>query len=218
MNKDSLEKKYMEKSWSKENYQSYKTNEVDKSIKDFYTFLKSKKITGSLLDIGCGNGKNTIFFQKKGFNSTGIDFSKSAINICKKNAKIEKENPKFKVSSALNYKSKEKFNVVIDCGCLHHIRRSFWNQYKKSFLNNLNVGGYYYIHGISHGKANQKISKHPKKRNWIINKKGHYTTFFSYEDIKKLLGDKFKIEKHFEFKSKKSPLTVRAFYAKRVKD
>ena len=109
MNKDFLEKKYMGKSWSKEKHQSYKTNEVDKSIKDFYKYLKSKKVSGSLLDIGCGNGKNTIFFQKKGLSSTGIDFAKPAIKICKKNAKAEKVNPKFEVSSALNYKSKKKF-------------------------------------------------------------------------------------------------------------
>jgi len=215
--KDSFEKNYMEKSWSKEKHQSYKTVEIDKSIKDFYKFLKSKKISGSLLDLGCGNGKNTLFFQKKGLHSFGIDFAKSAIAICKKNAKVEKVNPQFEVASVLNFRSREKFDVVIDCGCLHHIRRIYWNQYKKTLLDNLKVEGYFYIHGISDGEANKKLSKHPNKRNWIINTRGHYTTFFSYNDIKKLLGSKFRIEKQYEFKSQNSPLTLRAFYAKRLK-
>jgi len=217
MQKDSFEKKYMEKSWSKEKHQPYKSNKIDNSIKDFYNFLKSKKVFGSLLDIGCGNGKNTIFFQKKEFHSVAIDFAKTAIDICKKNAKSEKVNPKFEVASVLSYKSTREFDVIIDCGCLHHIRRSYWNQYKKTILNNLKFGGYFYIHGISNGEANKKLPKHPKKRNWIINKKGHYTTFFSYNDIKKLLGNEFRIEKHYEFKSQNSPLTVRTFYAKKLK-
>ena len=67
-----FEQKYMNKSWSKETHQPYKTSDIDDSIKDFKSFLKSKKVSGSLLDIGCGNGKNTIYFQKNKFVCTGI--------------------------------------------------------------------------------------------------------------------------------------------------
>ncbi|MFW6008197.1 MAG: class I SAM-dependent methyltransferase [archaeon] len=217
MEKDIFEKKYMEHSWSKEAHQAYKTDEVDDSVKHFLNFLISKNLKGSLLDIGCGNGKNTIFFQNNGFNSTGIDFSKSAINICKTVSLEEKSKAKFLVASILNFELDKQFEVLLDCGCLHHIRRSYWNNYKKNILKLLKIGGYFYIHGISDCEENKMLPKHPNKRNWIINKKGHYTTFFSYDDIVKLLGDKFKIEKHYQFKSKKSPLMVRVFYIKRLK-
>lgn len=217
MNWDVLEKKYMERSWSKETSQPYKTNKIDRSVKEFYSFLRRKKANkGSVLDLGCGNGKNTIFFQKKGFDSTGIDFAKSAITICKTNARLEKANPSFTVASVLKYRAKERFAAVIDCGCLHHIRRKHWGEYKKTILSNLKVGGYLYLHGISDCEENKKLPKHPKKRNWIVNNRGHYTAFLSYQEIKKLFGNKFRIEKHYECQSPNSPLRVRVFYAKRL--
>lgn len=206
----------MEKSWKKEKHQAYKSDEIDKSVQDFYDFLKSKGISGTLLDIGCGNGKNTIYFQKRGFDSTGIDFAQAAIGLCKKNAKELKNKPNFKVVDILDYDSGKEFEVLLDCGCLHHIRRSNWYKYKKTIMSNLKVGGYFYLHGISGGKANKKLPTHPKKRNWIINKKGHYTTFLIDKDITKLFGKKIEIEKSFEFKSQRSPLTVRAFIIKRL--
>ncbi len=213
---NNFEQKYMEKSWNKETHQPYKTSDIDDSIKDFCSFFKSKKNKGELLDLGCGNGKNTIFFQKNKFESTGVDFSKSAIKICKQTAKELGINSSFNVGSVLNFDSKKQFDIIIDCGCLHHIRRSLWSDYKKTILKNLKVGGYYYLHGISNSVENKRLPKHPNKRNWIINKKGHYTTFFSKDDIFKLLGKKFKIIKTYDFKSRNSPLMVKAFYIQRI--
>ena len=79
---DLFEKKYMEKSWQKKAKKSYRISAVDKSVVNFYNFIKLKK--GNFLDLGCGNGRNTLFFSKKGFDSMGIDFSPSAIKICKR--------------------------------------------------------------------------------------------------------------------------------------
>jgi ubiquinone/menaquinone biosynthesis C-methylase UbiE len=47
-------------------------------IKKFIDRKKNKK----LLDIGCGDGRDTLFFSKK-LDSTGIDKSKAAINFLK---------------------------------------------------------------------------------------------------------------------------------------
>jgi ubiquinone/menaquinone biosynthesis C-methylase UbiE len=42
----------------------------------FFEFLKSTSITsGRLVDLGCGNGRNAIFFSKKGFEVHAVDKS-----------------------------------------------------------------------------------------------------------------------------------------------
>ena len=43
-----------------------------------------------LLDVGCGTGSTVIWFAKKGFDATGIDFSAHAIEQARKNAIQEK--------------------------------------------------------------------------------------------------------------------------------
>ncbi|NCP21823.1 MAG: SAM-dependent methyltransferase [Flavobacteriales bacterium CG_4_9_14_0_2_um_filter_35_242] len=39
--------------------------------------------SGKVLDIGCGAGSHSIYLQEKGFDVTGIDISKGAIEVCK---------------------------------------------------------------------------------------------------------------------------------------
>ncbi|WP_250674426.1 methyltransferase domain-containing protein (plasmid) [Paraclostridium ghonii] len=47
----------------------------EKSIVENINYFKK----GSILDIACGDGRNTLFLVKKGFKVTGIDFSHKAI-------------------------------------------------------------------------------------------------------------------------------------------
>lgn len=53
--------------------------------KDWYGYQKKamKFVRGRVLDIGCGAGRHSFYFQKKGFDVTGIDTSPLAIKICK---------------------------------------------------------------------------------------------------------------------------------------
>ena len=41
------------------------------------------KASGSVLDVGCGAGRHSLYLQGKGFNVTGIDNSQGALEVCK---------------------------------------------------------------------------------------------------------------------------------------
>lgn len=47
----------------------------EKSLVDNIDYFKA----GSVLDIACGDGRNTLFLLENGFNVTGIDFSSQAL-------------------------------------------------------------------------------------------------------------------------------------------
>lgn len=44
--------------------------------------LSSKYVNGKVLDIGCGGGKHSVYFQEQGVNITGMDNSPLALKIC----------------------------------------------------------------------------------------------------------------------------------------
>ena len=47
-----------------------------------FTSTLSKKST--LLDVGCGNGKNIKYMLENGINASGIDFSEKLVQVCQK--------------------------------------------------------------------------------------------------------------------------------------
>lgn len=211
MNKNSFEQKYMERSWKEKGVGfGYRSFDLDPSIPKLGSFLKAKKVSGSLLDIGCGNGKNAIFFAKKGFDVTAFDFSKSAVKITKNYAKQRNAKVNAKVGDVLKVRDKKKFDVIIDCGCLHHLRKKYWPAYRKTILANIKPGGYYYIHGFS-ASSKKLNSRLPKNRSWNV-KDGHYTTFFGSKEIETFFSKSFKLLNTYEFLSLSKKFIVRAYY------
>lgn len=87
----------------------------DKNLEDILNYYKIKE--GKILEIGCGTGNDIIFLCKKGFEVVGIDISKTAIDICKKN--IHFNNVKFLVGDINLDLPNEKFDLIYDRGCLH---------------------------------------------------------------------------------------------------
>jgi 2-polyprenyl-3-methyl-5-hydroxy-6-metoxy-1,4-benzoquinol methylase len=44
------------------------------------------RITGSILDVGCGSGENALFFAVRGCRVTGVDFLPEPIAIARRKA------------------------------------------------------------------------------------------------------------------------------------
>jgi cyclopropane fatty-acyl-phospholipid synthase-like methyltransferase len=78
------------------------------------------KITGSILDAGCGTGENALFFAGRGHNVTGIDFLAEPIARAKQKATARGLPATFLIMDALSLKElPEVFDSVIDCGLFH---------------------------------------------------------------------------------------------------
>ncbi|MCF7860983.1 class I SAM-dependent methyltransferase [Candidatus Woesearchaeota archaeon] len=117
------------------NYQMgpWETTDFDYSLKVLLENKQSKSTENelstkqSVLDVGCGTGRNCKLMRDLGFDVTGIDISKTAIEKAKKVVKCH-------VMSSLNMNFKKCFQLVVDYGCLHSCKgdevihlRNVWN-------------------------------------------------------------------------------------------
>ena len=78
------------------------------------------RITGSVLDAGCGPGDNALYFASRGHKVTGIDFLDEPITRAGRKATERGLSATFLVMDALALKDlPELFDNVIDGGLFH---------------------------------------------------------------------------------------------------
>jgi cyclopropane fatty-acyl-phospholipid synthase-like methyltransferase len=100
------------------------------------------RITGSILDAGCGTGENALFFAGRGHKVTGIDFIEEAINRAKRKAAERGLSANFLVMDALALKNiPEVFDSVIDSGLFHVFSDEDRKRYVEALATVLKPGG-----------------------------------------------------------------------------
>ena len=101
-----MKKKNLVKYWNK----FYKKKSIiSESTFAKFTYKKILNKKVKILDIGCGNGRDSYFFNKKGFQVTGIDISQKAIQ---KNSINKINNLSFEKFDIGKDKIKNKFDII----------------------------------------------------------------------------------------------------------
>jgi len=78
------------------------------------------RITGSVLDAGCGTGDNALFFAQRGQPVVGIDFVEFPIREAQRKAAQRGIRAEFLQMDALKLTGLDRqFDSVIDCGLFH---------------------------------------------------------------------------------------------------
>jgi len=104
------------------------------------------RITGSVLDAGCGTGENALFFASRGQPVTGLDFLAEPITLAKQKAAERGLTATFLVMDALALKELPKvFDTVIDSGLFHVFSDDDRRRYVDGLGSVLKPGGRLYL-------------------------------------------------------------------------
>jgi cyclopropane fatty-acyl-phospholipid synthase-like methyltransferase len=104
------------------------------------------RITGSVLDIGCGTGENVLYLVERGLTVTGVDGARSAIVKARAKAKRRGLDASFEVGDALNLSTPQRpFDTVIDSGLFHVFSDEERERFRASLERVIRPGGTYFL-------------------------------------------------------------------------
>lgn len=95
-----------------------------------------------LLEIGCGEGKDALFFARNGYDVTAFDIAQSGID------KLLKTADRYRVSinafraDMMEYRLTEPYDIIYSSRSLHHIRPAVREKIIRHFQDNTKTGGY----------------------------------------------------------------------------
>lgn len=111
-------------------------------------FVEVRKIPAksTVLDIGCGLGSAAVYLAALGHTVTGIDVSATAIKKAKRKASQAGVAVTFIVGDILATDFKRKsFSFLYDRGCLQHLSKTTWPNYRDEVLRLLSPKGIYIV-------------------------------------------------------------------------
>jgi SAM-dependent methyltransferase len=165
---------------------------------------------GKIIDLGCGTGNYVIWFAQKGYEVTGVDISKNAIEIAKQSASAVRSRCKFIVADVTQSQPglRAMFDLAYDWELLHHIFPEDRDIYIKNISHMLRPKGKYLSVCFSEDDAQfGGVGKYRKTR---LN-----TTlyFSSEEEMKELFGRYFDVEELMTIDVRSKGIVHKAIYA-----
>jgi len=118
-------------------------------------FASLIKKGGSILDAGCGSGRDSAYFIHQGFQVTGLDLSKNLLAIAKTTA----PNGTFVLGDLRHMPFSEKqFDAIWACASVLHIKHNELQKVFLKFFSVLKPGGLLYIH-VKKGEGEEYLEE-----------------------------------------------------------
>ena len=124
------------KAYDKRYRQTYENNslwETSERTKEVLDTLKTYKITkkSNILELGCGEGRDTIYLLDNGYNVLGVDYSFAVIDKCNELTDYKYVN-NFKQLDLIENSLNEKFDFIYSVAVIHMFvldehRNKFYN-------------------------------------------------------------------------------------------
>ena len=123
------------------------------------------RISGSVLDAGCGTGDTALLFAGRGCHVTGIDFIEQAINRARRKAAERGVQATFLVKDAMTLKERtERFDNVIDSGLFHVFCDDDRRRYVEGLATVLKSGGRIFMMSFSDEEPGEQGPRRVSKK------------------------------------------------------
>lgn len=94
-----------------------------------------------LIDLGCGEGRNAVYFAKHGFEVVGLDLSLPGLEKTKRYAKEAGVQVTTIHADILEYDLKETYDVIFSTGTLHFLPPETRGQYFQNYKDHTSPNG-----------------------------------------------------------------------------
>ncbi len=122
---------------------------------------------GTVLELGCGDGRDAIFLAKNGFDVTAMDFSPTAIKMAKKNVEEAGLDVKFIQDDLTDLDHVTgTFDLVVDIGAFNDLSQTARGLYMENVLPLTHLGTRYFLmcfmKKLSPGELDRRFDRHFK--------------------------------------------------------
>ena len=109
----------------------------------FVTFMREWEPKGSVLDVGCGQGRDVLFLAELGYDVTGIDASQVGISQMLATAKARNLNLNGIVANFYDYDFQHPYDVIVLDSILHFHKKDLAKELAllQTLTNRLNPNG-----------------------------------------------------------------------------
>ena len=140
---------------------------------DFFDQLDQKNL--SVLDIGCGQGRDALFIARKGHRVVGVDISPNGIRDLQSVAAQENLPIEGDVADVATYKPDRVFDIVLIDRTLHMLALSSRLSVLKTLLNHVSEDGWFLIADEASNMREFETSIAAHEANWKteLSRKGY---------------------------------------------
>lgn len=138
------------------NAELFSENTFDVDMSTLYQqFLDYLSPNGSILDIGCGSGRDALFFHQQGYKVTAFDFAPELVQLARQNTGLDIQEASF-----YDIDDIEKYTGIWACASLLHCERSRLPEVLTKIINALKPDGICYLSFKYGSEDREKEGRH----------------------------------------------------------
>lgn len=106
----------------------------------YQAFIQYLPQDAFILDLGCGSGRDTLAFKRKGYRVEALDYSKELVALASQQTGLQ-----VRLESFYDFSDQSKFDGIWACASLLHCERNQLPQVLKKIVNALKPNGIGYM-------------------------------------------------------------------------